>query len=47
MDFIYALFDTDKDGFFKGLTELFEKVWNVLLPFLLSAKFDEMFGTQK
>ena len=46
MDFIYALFDTDKDGFFNGLTELFEKVWNVLLPFLLSAKFEEMFGTQ-
>lgn len=47
MEFIYALFGTDKDGFFKGLTELFEKVWAVLLPFILSMKFDEMFGTQE
>ncbi len=47
MELIYALFDTDKDGFFTGLTELFEKVWAVLLPFILSMKFDEMFGTQE
>lgn len=43
MELIYSLFGTDKDGFFQGLTELFEKVWAVLLPFLLSAKFDELF----
>ena len=47
MDLIYALFGTDKDGFFKGLMDLFDKVWAILLPFILSAKFEEMFGTQE
>lgn len=47
MELIYSLFGTDKDGFFQGLTELFEKVWAIILPFLLSAKFDELFGTQE
>lgn len=47
MELIYGLFDTDKEGFFDGLVELFEKVWVMLLPYLLSAKFDEMFGTKE
>ena len=47
MDLIYALFDTDKEGFFNGLTELFEKVWTFIYPFILAAKLDEMLGTQK
>ena len=44
MDLIYGLFDTDKEGFFEGLTALFEKVWTFILPFILSMKFDEMLG---
>lgn len=47
MDFIYALFGTDKDGFFQGLMDLFDKVWAILLPFILSAKFEEMFGPKE
>lgn len=48
MDFIYELFGTDKDSFFQGLMDLFDKVWTVILPFILSAKMEEILGgTQK
>lgn len=45
MELIYDLFGTDKDGFFNAIINIFERIWAVLLPILLSAKFDEIFGT--
>ena len=47
MDYVYELFGTDKRGFFDGLMDAFKKLYNFLLPFLLSAKFDELFGTKE
>lgn len=47
MEFIYELFGTDKQGFFDGLMNAFKKLYAILLPFLLSAKYDEMFGTNE
>lgn len=45
LDTVNAILAMDKTEFFNFLQQAFVKLYNMLLPFILSAKADEILGS--